>query len=48
MSSSCRPLLWINAANDPFFEPKLVERMVAAYNRTGGHATHDAADRSAR
>jgi len=36
------PLLWINAANDTFFEPKLVKRMVAAYNDAGGRATHDA------
>ena len=36
------PLLWINAANDTFFEPALVERMVTAYNGAGGHAVHRA------
>lgn len=36
------PLLWVNAANDTYFEPRLVERMVAAYNGAGGHATHRA------
>jgi dienelactone hydrolase len=36
------PLLWINAANDTFFEPKLVDGMVTAYNGAGGHATHRA------
>lgn len=36
------PLLWVNAANDTFFEPGLVERMVAAYNGAGGHAVHRA------
>ncbi len=36
------PLLWINAANDTFFEPMLVEKMVAAYNGAGGKATHRA------
>jgi dienelactone hydrolase len=34
------PLLWINSANDTFFEPKLVQQMVAAYNGAGGRATH--------
>lgn len=34
------PLLWINSANDTFFEPKLVQRMVDAYNGAGGQATH--------
>jgi dienelactone hydrolase len=34
------PLLWVNAANDTFFEPKLVERMVAAYQGAGGNVTH--------
>ena len=41
-STARRPLLWVNAANDTFFEPKLVERMVTAYNGAGGHATHRA------
>jgi dienelactone hydrolase len=41
-STARRPLLWVNAANDTFFEPKLVDRMVAAYNGAGGHATHRA------
>jgi dienelactone hydrolase len=36
------PLLWVNAANDTFFEPKLVEHMVDAYKAAGGHVTHDA------
>jgi dienelactone hydrolase len=36
------PLLWITSANDTFFEPKLVQQMVAAYNGAGGHATHRA------
>jgi dienelactone hydrolase len=36
------PLLWITTANDSFFEPALVRRMVEAYNRAGGHATHRA------
>jgi len=34
------PLLWINSANDTFFEPKLVNRMVEAYTRAGGQAVH--------
>ncbi|MFI5030362.1 MAG: alpha/beta hydrolase family protein [Reyranellales bacterium] len=34
------PLLWVNAANDTFFEPKLVDRMVAAYTGAGGQAVH--------
>lgn len=41
-STARGPLLWVNAANDTFFEPKLVERMVADYNGAGGHATHRA------
>ncbi len=36
------PLLWITTANDSFFEPGLVARMVAAYNGAGGQATHRA------
>ena len=36
------PLLWVNAANDTFFEPRLVDRMVTAYNGAGGHAVHRA------
>jgi dienelactone hydrolase len=36
------PLLWINAANDTFFEPRLVERMAAAYDGAGGKAIHHA------
>jgi dienelactone hydrolase len=36
------PLLWITTENDSFFEPKLVRRMVEAYNGAGGHATHRA------
>jgi pimeloyl-ACP methyl ester carboxylesterase len=36
------PLLWINAQNDTFFEPRLVEKMVAAYNGAGGKAIHRA------
>jgi dienelactone hydrolase len=34
------PLLWINAANDSYFEPKLVSRMVDAYTKGGGRAVH--------
>jgi dienelactone hydrolase len=34
------PLLWINSANDTFFEPKLVNRMVEAYTKAGGQAVH--------
>jgi dienelactone hydrolase len=41
-STARGPLLWVNAANDTYFEPKLVERMVAAYNAVVGHATHRA------
>ncbi len=41
-STARGPLLWINAANDTYFEPKLVERMVTAYNDAGGKATHRA------
>jgi len=36
------PLLWITTANDSFFDPALVRRMVEAYNGAGGHATHRA------
>jgi dienelactone hydrolase len=36
------PLLWITTANDSFFEPTLVRRMVEAYNGAGGRATHRA------
>ncbi len=36
------PLLWITTANDSFFEPGLVTRMVTAYNGAGGQATHRA------
>ena len=36
------PLLWISTANDSFFEPALVARMVAAYNGAGGRAIHKA------
>ena len=36
------PLLWITTANDSFFEPGLVARMVSAYNGAGGQATHRA------
>ena len=36
------PLLWISTANDSFFEPGLVTRMVTAYNGAGGQATHRA------
>jgi dienelactone hydrolase len=36
------PLLWVNAANDTYFEPRLVDRMVDAYNGAGGHAIHRA------
>jgi dienelactone hydrolase len=36
------PLLWISTANDSFFEPGLVARMVAAYNGAGGRAIHRA------
>jgi hypothetical protein len=35
-----RPLLWINSANDTFFEPTLVNRMVDAYTKAGGQAVH--------
>jgi dienelactone hydrolase len=34
------PLLWINSANDTFFEPNLVNRMVEAYTKAGGQAVH--------
>jgi dienelactone hydrolase len=34
------PLLWVNAANDTFFAPDLVDRMVAAYTGAGGEAVH--------
>lgn len=34
------PLLWINSANDTFFEPTLVNRMVEAYTKAGGQAVH--------
>jgi dienelactone hydrolase len=37
------PLLWISAANDHFFDPALVARLVAAFERGGGHATFVAA-----
>jgi dienelactone hydrolase len=33
------PLLWISAANDHFFDPPLVRRLVAAFNGAGGRAT---------
>jgi dienelactone hydrolase len=36
------PLLWITTANDSFFDPALVRRMVDAYNGAGGQATHRA------
>ena len=36
------PLLWVNSANDTFFDPTLVEKMVSAYNGAGGHAAHRA------
>ncbi len=36
------PLLWVNAANDTFFEPRLVQRMVEAYEDAGGDLTHKA------
>jgi dienelactone hydrolase len=36
------PLLWITTANDSFFEPGLVARLVAAYNAAGGQAIHRA------
>ena len=36
------PLLWITTANDSFFEPGLVARMVTAYNGAGGQAIHKA------
>ncbi|MBV8392689.1 MAG: peptidase [Alphaproteobacteria bacterium] len=36
------PLLWVNAANDTFFEPKLVDQMVGAYKAGGGNVTHRA------
>jgi len=35
-------LLWITTANDSFFDPALVRRMVAAYNGAGGRAIHRA------
>ena len=34
------PLLWITAANDTFFGPKLAARMVEAYDKAGGDATY--------
>ncbi|WIM09425.1 CocE/NonD family hydrolase [Enhydrobacter sp.] len=37
-----QPLLWINAANDSFFGPRLVEEMVEAYRKAGGRVTHRA------
>jgi dienelactone hydrolase len=36
------PLLWITTANDSYFEPGLVRRMVEAYNGAGGRAIHRA------
>jgi hypothetical protein len=32
------PTLWLYAENDPFFGPKLLERMLAAYRSSGGIA----------
>ncbi|WP_397459182.1 hypothetical protein AB3464_05890 [Pseudomonas asplenii] len=32
------PTLWIYAANDPFFSPDLVARMIAGYRSEGGNA----------
>ncbi len=34
------PLLWINAENDSYFGPKLVNRMVEAYGSGGGRVVH--------
>ncbi len=34
------PLLWINSANDTFFDPTLVNRMVEAYTKAGGQVVH--------
>ena len=34
------PMLWIFAANDSFFEPRLAQRMLEAYTAAGGHATY--------
>ena len=36
------PMLWIYAANDTYFEPTLVRRMVDAYNGAGGRAAYQA------
>jgi dienelactone hydrolase len=34
------PLLWVNAANDTYFGPKLAEKMAEAYRAAGGNVTH--------
>ncbi len=34
------PLLWINSANDSYFDPKLVKRMAEAYGKGGGRVVH--------
>jgi pimeloyl-ACP methyl ester carboxylesterase len=34
------PVLWISAENDTFFDPKLVQSMVDAYDGAGGRATY--------
>jgi len=36
------PLLWISTANDSYFEPGLVRRLVEAYTGSGGRAFHRA------
>jgi dienelactone hydrolase len=36
------PLLWITAANDTFFDPKLTQSMVDAYKAAGGNVTYRA------
>ncbi len=38
------PMLWIYAENDHFFNPKLAERFLKAFNSNGGHATFVQAD----
>jgi dienelactone hydrolase len=38
--TSRAPLLWVNASNDHFFGPKLVEDWVGRFSRAGGAVTH--------
>ncbi len=38
--TSRTPLLWVNASNDHFFGPKLVDEWVARFSSQGGKVTH--------